>query len=147
MSKDEDYPTIIIFEEKHGSRYFIAHNNKEVGQIALKVIADRLEEGYWYDDDEDCRIARQEEWNAYRTATEKLTPKEIKDLGIKKPEYKEPPSLNNIAKDFYRQIEWQAETLAKKIVADKDGEAAYKFLYYRSDGEYERMLVESPEAI
>lgn len=139
-----NYPVIIIFEEHHCNRYFIAKDPDEIGRIALKVLAERLEDGYWYEDDEDMRLSQQAAWDKYKKAIQKLTPDEIIDLNIQKPQFKEPPALEEIndPKRSYLKMKWHPKTFAQEIIAKKDGKAAFRFL-----DDQESLTCEFPEEI
>jgi hypothetical protein len=49
-------PGILRFNEKHGDRYFIYHNEEELHRACQHVMKERLNDGYWYDmDDPDTK--------------------------------------------------------------------------------------------
>jgi hypothetical protein len=41
---------IIVCQEKHGTRYYDASSDEEWAKSALKILSDRLDDGYWYYD-------------------------------------------------------------------------------------------------
>lgn len=49
---DDDPPRILVFEEKHGRRYFAATTEDEVHAVALMILAERISEGYFEDPEE-----------------------------------------------------------------------------------------------
>lgn len=107
---------ILIFKEKHGTRYFVCNTKADFCKAAMKVLRDRLESNYWYHDDElePEEIAKQEA-AAYAGVV-----------------YRQP----KLCKD---------KTRATKISTANDCEAAYEFLYDRADCEYEHMEIEVGE--
>lgn len=41
------YPQVLVFEEKHGTRYFDASTPRNLGMACLKILSERLNEGYY----------------------------------------------------------------------------------------------------
>jgi hypothetical protein len=52
-----DRPQILVVREKHGNRYLPAATDEELHASALKLVTNRVEDGYWYYDDEDDAAA------------------------------------------------------------------------------------------
>jgi hypothetical protein len=42
---------LLLFKEKHGSRYFVCEDQDAFCRAAMHVLKERLAEGYWYHDD------------------------------------------------------------------------------------------------
>src|SRR5712691_5287667 len=43
---------IIIFREKHGERIFLVETEEKLRAVALKIVTERYNEGYWYENPE-----------------------------------------------------------------------------------------------
>lgn len=109
-------PGILIFIEKHHTRYFVCSTTQDYLDVAMLVLKQRLKDGYWYYDDE-------------------LTEEEL--AAKKGYEY---------ARAYYQPRELSRdETIARRIVKGKDKEEAFVFLDFRNRYEYERMKIERPE--
>jgi len=109
-------PGILIFEEKHGTRYFVCNNSQEFCRAAMKVLRERLEDDYWYHDEE-------------------LEPEDFAK--------KEAAAYCGIVYRAPRLI--KDKTRAQKISDTNDYEAALEFMEERSDYEYERMKLDAGE--
>lgn len=111
-------PGLLIFEEKHGTRYFYCRNPEEYCKAAMKVLKQRLEEGYWYgNDSEDEELMSVIEAHKYAGAIYRG------------------PRLEN------------AKAQAEAIVAANDLGLAYQFMEMRATGEYELMSREHVESL
>lgn len=111
-------PGLLIFEEKHGTRYFYCLNPEEYFKAAMKVLKQRLKEDYWYgNDSEDEELVSIIEAYKYAGAV-----------------YRGPRIEND-------------KSTAERIVAENDLEAAYEFMYMRSTHEYEGMKREEVESL
>jgi hypothetical protein len=49
MKKSYEYPVLLILFEKHNNEYWLAHSEKELGQIAWHILDRRVKDG-WYTD-------------------------------------------------------------------------------------------------
>jgi hypothetical protein len=117
---------ILIFREKHGSRYFDASTDELICKAALKVLTERLEDGYWYYEPEPPNKGGI------------LTPNQIATLPTAALVNQETDKLIRYNQDF-RQYEYDLQEFRdiKKSVETKDGLTAYKILRSRSCDEYE----------
>ncbi len=126
---------IIVVTEKHGTRYFAADTKDQLHASALKILSERLTDGYWYAEpekptqpvllsdeqiamlpkDSSTRIHAEDERKVYRRA------------------------VRNYEEDLLRY------NAIRKAVADKDGAAAWKVLQSRTDHEYEGCDLETLE--
>jgi len=52
---------VMIFEEKHGSRYFVINDKVDEAKAALKMLRERSAEGYWYPNKEQLLTEQEEE--------------------------------------------------------------------------------------
>src|SRR5271168_4307264 len=43
-------PSVLVFKEKHGDRHFNVPDDEALFAAALKVLAERFKQGYWYYD-------------------------------------------------------------------------------------------------
>jgi len=58
---------ILVVDEKHGYRYFDAGTEEALHASALKLVTERVEDGYWYDDEAQQiaeRITKKQDGNA-----------------------------------------------------------------------------------
>lgn len=46
------YPQVIVFKEKHGDRYFLAHSEDEFYGAFMQVFVERYTAGYWFGDED-----------------------------------------------------------------------------------------------
>jgi hypothetical protein len=44
---------ILVFREKHGNRYFICNTKEDYCRAAIKIIKERLDEGWYWDEEDD----------------------------------------------------------------------------------------------
>lgn len=128
-------PSVLIFKEKHGKRYFHVPDDKALFAAALHVLAERKEDGYWYPSPPFGDTPEEPD----------VKPEDIEKL---------PKSLQATAKkklDAYRaaMVEIQDDVLEhaaiEKALADKDGRAAWECLRNRRDAEYEGFDLERYE--
>ncbi len=116
-----NYPYLLIFHEKHGSRHFLINSEVDLHKVALTVVKQRIEEG-WYDifEPEEPKCPKRPDDNAEGYVQRAYT--------------KELESYKFWRKEYFNQKElWE---LLQKINKN-DGEAAYQLLEIRSNHEYE----------
>lgn len=69
------YPRLVIFEERHVNRYYLATNDQEYAMIFAKVLRERWDEGHWYEEpSKNLLEAFTEEEKAYLLLPEELLP-------------------------------------------------------------------------
>lgn len=49
---------VMLFHEKHGYRLFLAETQEQMEAAALKVLTDRLADGWWFDEEDEKEIER-----------------------------------------------------------------------------------------
>jgi hypothetical protein len=128
-------PQLLVFEEKHGNRYFYIPDDKTLAAAALKVLTERYEEGYWY----------------YEPGEKPKAPDFTKEQITTLPESMRPAAEKKLREyeAACRQYATEVEDYERivKAVKTKDGKLAWKALYDRQDGEYERVKLERLESI
>ena len=129
-----DYPKIVVFNEKHGELYYIFNPDdpEAQGRIALKVVKERFECGWYYDPKGD-----EPEKLSYTNDSIKDLPKDlrqgaIRNLGIYKRE----------KKDYDRaKRQWTLAQAANNMAA------AVQLLVNRQDYEYEKFEIINPTRV
>jgi len=74
---------IIVVKEKHGTRYFAADSTEQIGLVAVQLVKERYNMGYFeapsdppveptrkpedFPDDEDLRIVVEKQWREYQS--------------------------------------------------------------------------------
>lgn len=117
-------PTLLILNEKHAKWYFLLKNDEELFALCLQITKVRLEQNYWYYDEEPVESLDFQESDIPNM------PKSMQEEAAKKlAKYKADVRYFNANQD---------KTAATKIVKEKNGRQAYYFLLDRSNtGEYE----------
>lgn len=127
-------PSVLVCHEKHGNRYFAIPDDEALKRAALKILGDRVKDGYWY--------------GVIGEAPRAL--KSVADLGGL------PDHLwsahNDAVKTYKRELdafERRRDLLDEiaKSLAEKDGVLAWRVLRERSEHEYERVSLEVVEAV
>lgn len=130
-----DYRQILIFEEKHGNRYFIVNNRPELEQVALKIVLERNEQGWYCFNDE-----------AVEPNKPKIPLSEAASYGnLEKAIKEEWESYENQLK-WYKKNKLLAETL-DTILTKKDAPLALRFIKELQGAEYEGWELVTPEEI
>lgn len=111
-------PGILHFKEKHGDHYYVCLTPEDYCKAAMQVLRQRVEDGYWYGDDE-------------------LEPEEIMK--------QEAASYAGVVYTAPHLI--QDGTIAKQICDSNDIERAFEFIWGRSDYEYEGVTIERIEEV
>lgn len=113
---------ILVFTEKHGNRYMKASTQEELQESCLKVLRDRMDDGWYYEPEEPYQPTVSKE------DAEKL-PDPFRGMALE--------NLVKYAKDrkFYEREKKWFET-AKAEVKDPKGLAA-KLLGWRAQAKYE----------
>jgi hypothetical protein len=130
--QEHQWNRIIIFKEKHGDRHFIAQTRSDMEKIALKIVLEREDEG-WYD-------FEYEEPVLPKIALEKADEYGATLAEAIKAEWKS----YEYSQKQCAQSKKLAEAL-KKIVKEKDGDVAIRFLNEMKGGEYEAFEVTGSE--
>lgn len=133
-------PTIIVFHEKHGGRYFMANNQDEMEAIAVHIVLERKKRDWYYFMHEDGipplpKVPLED-------ATEEKFGKDI--VRRIQQEWRQ---YNNSLRE-YNTGQKEKETLDRIKGGYNSPEIrklALKFLYSHRDYEYEGFDVETPE--
>ena len=130
----QNFEQIVVFKEKHGDRHFIVHNRGELEKVALKIVLERNEEG-WYSFE-------------YEKPTEpKMSVEDAKKLGmdgVVAAVEREWSNYKYSKKQYDDGIKLKAAL--EKIEKEKDGAVALQFLNDMKGGEYEAFEVISSES-
>ena len=118
-------PMLLIFNEKHGNRYFEIANDEALFKAALKIVTERLKAGYWYEKPRACPKALDYTLAEIVSMPKSLQPQAEKALRV----YEGELAAHNDEVEEYTKIE--------RAVAEKNGRIAYEILRSREDAEYE----------
>ena len=129
----QKFDLILAFNEKHGDRHFIVHTREELQKVALKIVLERNEEG-WY------------EFNV----KEPVKP----DIELEKADSFSVGIANAIKSDWghYRlslenyKSNQKMKTLWDKVAKNNDSKAALELLEENKDGQYEGFEIITPES-
>jgi hypothetical protein len=127
---------ILIFEEKHCHRFFDASTKELKRAAALKILTERLKDGYWYDAGRQDN--KPEPPDVPKYIVEHLPKGNFRDEGLRRWDVFEAQM-----KEYQRAVEFEARV--KAAVKNKDGAAALSLLDERSDGQYEGFREEEIE--
>ncbi len=127
----------IVFNEKHGDRYFRAGTPEETLGSFLQILTERFgPDGDWGSVDD--QIADMDTVNSWDPAKPEYDAEGIDDL----PESLREAARENLGKynqwEESEKKELEMLTLIKKAIDEQDGEAAYLAMHLRRDYEYER---------
>lgn len=123
---------ILVFNEKHGDRHYVVRTNADLEKIALDIVLERKEQGWYYKPEkkEFGKLLTKEEIEALPTESlQAAAKKEMREL------------VSNIK--YYKE-EWENWNLLERVVEKQSGELALSFLDSRRDGEYERYEIIDP---
>ncbi len=123
-------PSILVFEEKNGKRYFYVANDKALFAAALKVLRDRNRDGYWWS-------------KPGKPTAPDITEEQIPNL---------PKSLHDTAKEALAEYkeelrDYERDVAIQKAIREKDGKMAWRLLYARRHAEYETVELEPCETV
>lgn len=129
-------PMLLILHEKHDTSYYHIPDELSLFVVALKVLTDRFNSGYWYykPDLSKCYYDKGVHTQADVDKIENAAVKE---------------EASKFLKAYLRERRDKEEDLdqyerMEKAIQDKNGRAAWEILYdERSDGEYERVELAS----
>ena len=152
---------VLVLEEKHSNSVYRIENREECARVALHILRQRSEEGYYYPTSASLREEmenqlRKADDSEYTSLTEDEVdslPPSLKEKAIKKRE-KIAKQRNSITSYYQQDIRW-AELLEKLLAAPKE-EAVKMTVGYngrklnlawwlfdaRSDYEYEGFVIE-----
>ena len=134
MKEVETTTKILVFEEKHGTRYFAAKTKEQLFAACLMILKQRNEQG-WYP-----APSRKPDRPDFDEESIPNLPESMQETAKKKYQsYK-----TNLR--YYEGYRYTKE-LVEKAVAENNGALAYEILEDRSDGEYERMQVMRTELV
>ena len=131
----QKFQSIVIFHEKHGDRHFIVNTMQELEKVALKIVLERNEEGWYsfdYDQPVEPKVSVEEAKKLGMAGVVAAVEREWSDYKYNKKQYEDGIRL---------------KAALDKIVKNKDGEIALQFLNSMKDGEYERFEVISGEEL
>lgn len=127
-------PSVLILHEKHRNRYFVIPDDKALGEAALHVLKERMDEGYWYSEPEEPKGV------GYGLKDLESLPEVLRAEGKKKlAAYKQEVMI------YREQKEWWEE--ANEALMKRDGKLAWKCLVNRNDYEYERVELEPSQKV
>jgi len=134
------YPEIIIFKGKHGDSYYLAHNPKEFGEIFLKVLKERFDEGYYKWMDGYVPYQLQELKPDYSLADIDALPVSME---------KEANEMRHKLKVYQDKLREQREALRtyaliKETIESSLCQTAYALLREFSSNQYEEFNIEHP---
>lgn len=133
------FPSIIVFNEKHGNRYYIANNPDEFGRVFLTVLEERFHQKYWYNwmkgyKDTSLVIPKftEEDINSLPESVQEMTESMRRELSF----YKKGLREQKETRENYLNIE--------KAIVTRDTYLAYQMIREVSSGEYEGFEIEHP---
>ena len=124
-----DGPKLLILKEKHCNRYFHVTNERTLFRIAIEVLRERYEEG-WYQDDPRTPDGPGFVEAAMETLPQSLRAAARQQLDGYKHDYKEWETARNFA------------LRTKRALKDKNGRLAWTLLNERSGHEYEQATLQ-----
>lgn len=130
-------PSVLVLKEKHGDRHFNVADDAALHRVALKILTERFEQGYWYYKPEDKDKPEAPDFTMEQVATlpESLRAKADKKLR----EYTDACRRYDAEVEDYNDIE--------TAVKNKDGKLAWEALQAHRDGEYEGFNIERLESV
>lgn len=128
-----DRPAIIVFNEKHDTRYFLAQNSTEAAAVFFQVLNERVTSGYWYHFESEVGEV-QGKFGVFR------------DKGTSDVFYKAHEDVTKLKSETTLMEELLATHLDDPL---KAGLLAYQFLNIQSqeNAEYEIFNIEHPEKV
>ena len=129
-------PSVLVCDEKHGNRYLPAKDDAEMFRSALKVLGERLKDGYWYTKPDGKAPEKPD-----------VDESEIGNL---------PVSLQATDRQLWKRyeaaIDARKEELAEyaaieRAVSERDGELAWRILRSRRDYQYEGVMIVELEEV
>lgn len=122
-----DGPKLVVLHEKHGDYHFLIKNEEEMAAWAVSVVKERNNQGYYPD-------MADEPKKPFDESIIETLPETIKAVAVKEME------------TWKAQYAWYLKELdtaktVEKIIKEKDGKEAWKFLLNRRDGEYEDLEI------
>lgn len=123
---------ILVTYEKHGNRYFDANTPESLGKASLKILKERMNDGYYY-------------LGTPPNNNDILSLELIQELPSRLQESEKARRNTFLSEEKrYNQSKRDFDALTK-MIADGDWKNAYKCLRFYSGGEYERMSLEDVE--
>lgn len=141
--------TILVFQEKHGDRYFLADTPERTKKAFLKILEERYNRGGYFLKLEDCfseedlLLARDSDeyiQKLQKTIADKDAVDVIKDHALHE--------LDRVKKlvRYYKEVVFENGEI-QKALSNKDGLLAFCILDGRRDYEYERFSFEHLESV
>jgi hypothetical protein len=131
----QKFQSIVIFHEKHGDRHFIVNTMQELEKVALKIVLERNEEGWYsfdYDQPVEPKVSVEDAKKLGMASVVAAVEREWSDYKYSKKQYEDGIRL---------------KAALDKIEENKDGAVALQFLNSMKDGEYEAFEVISGEVL
>lgn len=132
---------ILIFNEKHGDRYFDASTDEKLHAACLKILRERVgPEGYWQFINP---VDWESEWVQKYIEGWDIEDAEIETIAIESVQKQvraQRAKARQRRNEYLRADEQWAR--ARVALEENDGEAAYQILQERDGGEYEDFTIE-----
>ena len=118
------WPRLLILKDKHENDYYLINDIDALLRAAVKIVEMRIEQRYFYE-----------------PQREKLLEEVPDDVIDKLPEAMKKNALSDKSSNKYAETRYQRELaqwqMIQKVIAEKDGMAAFQVLDDRKDHEYE----------
>ena len=129
-------PMLLVFKEKHGERYFNVPNDDALFAACLKVVTERLKDGYWYNEP-DGVVPQAPDFTKDQVAS---MPESMRSDA-----YKKLRAYDQALSSFNEEIADHAKI--KKAVDEKNGRLAWGIIRDRGRYEYEGYDLERFESV
>ena len=129
-------PQVLILNEKHGDRYFLVKTEKDLHDIALKVVTQRFKDGYWYYYDDELPELPE-------ISKEQIA--QLKDGNVKRALQQAWDSYDYALR--FCEDGKKEQLFLKNLLDKQDGVAAWKFLRHRRGHQYEGYQLEAFETV
>lgn len=130
----EEYPKLLVAHEKHGDRYFLLTSEKDLFKVALKLVKERVEQGYFYKQEEPEKPTTEQGWIDSHPS-----------IAVRQAARRE--WLRYKEKLSYANDMNEAHLLSSAAIATGNGEMAVEALKLHRDYEYEGYTVEPFERV
>lgn len=160
---------VMVFKEKHYDRYFVVDGIEDQNKVALKILRERYEMGYWYPTVETIEKRKKSDFlrltGSYDSSVIDLSEDEVAGLpdgirsSVERTRARYERGLKRLEKEYATDVLW-INRLAELLEADpvdavkmtitlpsgRKTELAKYLLDSRADHEYESYEVESAES-
>lgn len=131
MSKRVYRESVIVFNEQEDDRVFLVKSLEEQHLVALRVLAQRFNEGDWYGNIAEC----EEDLSGVELLLRQLA--DISSADSRLTRLRE--SLFSSVENLNKHIQFIKDVVC--AVNDRNGEKAWQLLLLRKDCEYERVAL------